>query len=264
MCALCDVGKITKHENVLVLSVCASLCDMVRPLRQDRDSVAATTLTLRLTETESVALEALAVRRTEQLGAYGVHLVTKASLVRTLIQQAARAEGLLPALVKNTSPLPLPVALPVIPSGPDETQRFARPAEDETQQAKVETQQAKVEPIEPAIEPAIEPVPIEQPILPSTSLPDEPKSPLVEPTPVEPTPVEPTPDPTTSRGEVGLDVATLRDRFLAARTASRVTNSQLALALGFDASAVSRWVGGRGLPEKHWKTVDSMLIALGF
>ena len=84
---------------------------MSRPTRENRGSVADVTLTIRLTKTESDALDALAVRRTEQLSAYGVHSVTKASIVRSLIQQAARAENLLPL----GPSLPAPVALLPIP-----------------------------------------------------------------------------------------------------------------------------------------------------
>jgi hypothetical protein len=89
---------------------------MARPKRENRDDVAGTTLTIRITEPERVALDALVARRVQQLDAYG-GAVSAASVVRALIRQAVQAEGLVPQQAQVALPQ-APAALPAVPPAP--------------------------------------------------------------------------------------------------------------------------------------------------
>ena len=63
--------------------------------REDRESVAEATLTLRLTRADREGLERLVATRAAELADQGV-VLTAAGYVRGLIRQAMRAEGIIP------------------------------------------------------------------------------------------------------------------------------------------------------------------------
>jgi hypothetical protein len=69
---------------------------MARPPKQDRDSIATDTLTLRLSPDDRGLLDRLVAQRAAELAEEGID-VTAASFVRGLIRREAKARGLLDA-----------------------------------------------------------------------------------------------------------------------------------------------------------------------
>lgn len=67
---------------------------MARPARTDRTTVASTTLTIRITEDERRALDALVARRSAEVTDAGGQ-ISAAGVVRALIRRAAADAGVL-------------------------------------------------------------------------------------------------------------------------------------------------------------------------